>query len=124
MGDRPSAGRFQSEAVRRILFAMARTVAASHFVGRAAELGRLHAAFDAAKAGDAIALCIAGEAGVGKTRLVTRFAEQVSHAGGQVLLGGCIDLGEGSFAVRARDSSAARPRAPYYGPRAQPRGYR
>jgi hypothetical protein len=26
---------------------------------------------------------------------VTRFAEQVSHAGGQVLLGGCIDLGEG-----------------------------
>lgn len=97
MGDRPSAGRFQSEAVRRILFAMARTVAASHFVGRAAELGRLHAAFDANQAGDAIALCIAGEAGVGKTRLVTRFAEQVSHVGGQVLLGGCIDLGEGSL---------------------------
>ena len=96
----------------------------SHFVGRAAELGRLHAAFDAAQAGDAIALCIAGEAGVGKTRLVTRFAEQVSHAGGQVLLGGCIDLAEGSFAVRARDSSAARPRAPYQGPRAHPRDYR
>jgi predicted ATPase len=76
---------------------MARTVAASHFVGRAAELGRLHAAFDAAQAGEAIALCIAGEAGVGKTRLVTRFADQVSYAGGQVLLGGCIDLGEGSL---------------------------
>lgn len=96
-GDQPAAGRFQSEAVRRILFAMARTVAASNFVGRAAELGRLHAAFDSAQAGDAIALCVAGEAGVGKTRLVTRFAEQVSHAGGQVLLGGCIDLGEGSL---------------------------
>jgi DNA-binding CsgD family transcriptional regulator/tetratricopeptide (TPR) repeat protein len=96
-GDQPAVGRFQSEAARRILFAMARTVAASHFVGRAAELGRLHAAFDSAHAGDAIALCVAGEAGVGKTRLVTRFAEQVSHAGGQVLLGGCIDLGEGSL---------------------------
>jgi DNA-binding CsgD family transcriptional regulator/tetratricopeptide (TPR) repeat protein len=87
--------RFQSGAVRRILVAMARTVAASHFVGRAAELGRLHAAFDSARAGDPVTLCVGGEAGVGKTRLVTRFAEQVRETGGHVLLGGCIDLGEG-----------------------------
>ena len=88
---------FQSGAVRRILVAMARTVAASHFVGRAAELGRLHAAFDSARAGDPVTLCVGGEAGVGKTRLITRFADQVREAGGHVLLGGCIDLGEGSL---------------------------
>jgi predicted ATPase len=76
---------------------MARTVAASHFVGRAAELGRLHAAFDSARAGDPVTLCVGGEAGVGKTRLITRFADQVREAGGHVLLGGCIDLGEGSL---------------------------
>jgi DNA-binding CsgD family transcriptional regulator/tetratricopeptide (TPR) repeat protein len=76
---------------------MARTVAASHFVGRATELGQLQAAFDSARAGDPVTLCVAGEAGVGKTRLVTRFAEQVREAGGQVLMGGCIDLGEGSL---------------------------
>lgn len=54
---------------------MAGTFAASHFVGRATELGRLHAAFESARAGHTITLCVGGEAGVGKTRLVTRFAE-------------------------------------------------
>ena len=97
VGDQPAGNRFQSEAVRRILFAMARTVTASHFVGRAAELGRLHAALDSVQAGNPLTLYVAGEAGVGKTRLVTRFAEQVAESGGQVLLGSCIDLGEGSL---------------------------
>ena len=60
--------------------AMARSIADTQFVGRAAELGRLHAAFDSARAGDPVTLCIGGEAGVGKTRLVTRFAEQVKEA--------------------------------------------
>jgi DNA-binding CsgD family transcriptional regulator/tetratricopeptide (TPR) repeat protein len=76
---------------------MAGTFAASHFVGRAAELGRLHAAFASVRAGHTITMCVGGEAGVGKTRLVTRFAEQVQQAGGRVLLGGCIELGEGSL---------------------------
>ncbi len=76
---------------------MAGTVAASHFVGRAAELHRLHAAFEATRVGDPVTLCVAGEAGVGKTRLVTRFADQVRQAGGLVLIGGCIELGEGSL---------------------------
>jgi DNA-binding CsgD family transcriptional regulator len=97
VGDQPAVSRFQSEAVRRILFAMARTVTASHFVGRAAEFGRLHTALDSVQAGNPLTLYVAGEAGVGKTRLVTRFAEQVTESGGQVLLGSCIDLGEGSL---------------------------
>ena len=93
----PTVNQFPSEAVRRILIAMAGTVAASHFVGRAAELHRLHAAFEATRVGDPVTLCVAGEAGVGKTRLVTRFADQVRQAGGLVLIGGCIELGEGSL---------------------------
>jgi DNA-binding CsgD family transcriptional regulator/tetratricopeptide (TPR) repeat protein len=97
VGDQPDIGRFQSGAARRILFAMAGTVAASHFVGRVAELGRLHTAFESVRVGDPVTLCVGGEAGVGKTRLVTRFAEQVQEAGGRVLLGGCIELGEGSL---------------------------
>src|SRR6266487_2727405 len=62
-----------------------------------AELGRLEAAFAYASGGDPVTLCVGGEAGVGKTRLVTRFAGQVRGSGGQVLLGGCIELGEGSL---------------------------
>ena len=88
VGDQPAIGRFQSGAARRILFAMAGTVAASHFVGRVAELGRLHTAFESVRVGDPVTLCVGGEAGVGKTRLVTRFAEQVREASGRVLLAG------------------------------------
>jgi len=73
---------------------MAGIVASSRFVGRTAELGRLEAAFAYARGGDPLTLCVGGEAGVGKTRLITRFAGQVRGGGGQVLLGGCIELGE------------------------------
>jgi DNA-binding CsgD family transcriptional regulator/tetratricopeptide (TPR) repeat protein len=76
---------------------MARAVATSRFVGRTAELGRLEAAYTYASAGEPVTLCVGGEAGVGKTRLVTRFAGQVRGSGGRVLLGGCIELGEGSL---------------------------
>jgi DNA-binding CsgD family transcriptional regulator/tetratricopeptide (TPR) repeat protein len=89
-----AADRFQSKQAKRILFAMAGTVATSRFVGRVAELGRLEAAFAHAGGGEPLTMCVGGEAGVGKTRLVTRFAGQVRAAGGQVLLGGCIELGE------------------------------
>jgi DNA-binding CsgD family transcriptional regulator/tetratricopeptide (TPR) repeat protein len=73
---------------------MAGTVASSRFVGRTAELGRLEAAFARARGGDPLTLCVGGEAGVGKTRLITQFAGRVGSGGGQVLLGGCIELGE------------------------------
>jgi len=73
---------------------MAGTVASSRFVGRTAELGRLQAAFAHAGGGDPLTLCVGGEAGVGKTRLVARFAGRVRERGGQVLLGGCVELGE------------------------------
>ncbi len=76
---------------------MAGAVATSRFVGRGAELGRLKALFADVGGGEPATVCVGGEAGVGKTRLVTRFAGQVRGSGGQVLLGGCIELGEGSL---------------------------
>src|SRR6266511_1621090 len=76
---------------------MGGAAATSRFVGRRAELGRLEAAYAYAGAGEPVTLCVGGEAGVGKTRLVARFAGQVRGRGGRVLLGGCIELGEGSL---------------------------
>lgn len=64
------------------------------FVGRAAEIGRLTDALAHARAYRPAARLIAGEAGIGKTRLVSEFADQARAAGAQVLLGGCLQLGE------------------------------
>ena len=65
-------------------------------VGRAAELGRLQAALQLAHDGRSTTVLVAGEAGVGKTRLVASFAESAEAEGACVLLGGCLDLGEGA----------------------------
>ena len=72
-------------------------VTTSRFVGREAELGRLEAAFRAVDGGEPAAVCLGGEAGVGKTRLVSRFADRVRERGGTVLFGGCVELGEASL---------------------------
>ena len=64
------------------------------FVGRAAEIGRLTDALEHARGYRPAARLIAGEAGIGKTRLVSEFAGKARAAGAQVLLGGCLQLGE------------------------------
>ena len=76
---------------------MAGSATISGFIGRAAELGRLEAAY--ARIGDGIPLtvCVGGEAGVGKTRLVSEFTGRVLAGGGCVLTGGCIELAEASL---------------------------
>ncbi len=76
---------------------MARTLGDPAFVGRRAELARLAGALDRAKGGDAGAVLLGGEAGVGKTRLVGEFVRAAAAAGAQVLRGGCIELGEASL---------------------------
>ena len=43
--------------------------------------------------GGPAALLIGGEAGIGKTRLITEFAAMASGTGARVLAGGCLDLG-------------------------------
>jgi hypothetical protein len=88
---------FPSHLFERIIADMAGGVASARFVGRSVELGRLEAAFAQARSGAPVTVCVGGEAGVGKTRLVSEFAARVRQSGGRVLLGGCIELGEGAL---------------------------
>jgi DNA-binding CsgD family transcriptional regulator/tetratricopeptide (TPR) repeat protein len=67
-------------------------------VGRAAEAAQLWAAFERAQAGSPAAVVLAGEAGVGKTRLVTELLARVRAQGALALAGGCLDVGEGVVA--------------------------
>jgi len=70
-----------------------RTLVSPVFVGRDAELAALTAASDAAFAGNSTVVLLAGEAGVGKTRLVEEAAQRASEAGARVLAGSCIEMG-------------------------------
>jgi tetratricopeptide (TPR) repeat protein len=62
------------------------------FVGRVGELGRLERALEASRAGSGTAVLVAGEAGIGKTRLASELAARARAAGFEVLLGRSIDL--------------------------------
>jgi DNA-binding CsgD family transcriptional regulator len=62
------------------------------FVGRAAELAQLEHALEAARAGGGSTVLVAGEAGIGKSRLATELARRAREAGFEVLLGRSIDL--------------------------------
>jgi DNA-binding CsgD family transcriptional regulator len=62
------------------------------FAGRAAELGTLAQALAAAREGRGAAILVAGEAGIGKTRLAVEVAHRAREAGWQTLLGRSIDL--------------------------------
>jgi DNA-binding CsgD family transcriptional regulator/tetratricopeptide (TPR) repeat protein len=66
--------------------------ASAVFVGRERELGELGRALDAARAGSGTAVLVAGEAGIGKTRLASELARRARDAGFEVLLGRSIDL--------------------------------
>ncbi|HEX6868579.1 MAG TPA: AAA family ATPase [Candidatus Limnocylindrales bacterium] len=66
-------------------------------IGRAPERGLLAAAYARAVAGEARTIVLAGEAGIGKTRLVDAFAATVRADGGRVLIGGCLPLGSGGL---------------------------
>jgi DNA-binding CsgD family transcriptional regulator/tetratricopeptide (TPR) repeat protein len=66
------------------------------FVGRGEELGWLRNALEGVVAGEVATVLVGGEAGVGKSRLLTEFREQATTAGLRVLLGGCVDLGDGA----------------------------
>ncbi|HEX7195471.1 MAG TPA: AAA family ATPase, partial [Candidatus Limnocylindria bacterium] len=66
-------------------------------IGRATELARLKDALRLAHDGRSSSMVVAGEAGVGKTRLLAAFTELAEAEGAVVLAGGCIDLGEGAM---------------------------
>lgn len=63
-------------------------------VGRIAELASLRAAVASAGSGSATVLVLAGDAGVGKTRVLGEVAAAARAEGTRCLIGHCVDLGD------------------------------
>ncbi len=72
---------------------MAGILASSRIVGRAAELAALNDALRLATEGEPSFVLIGGDAGLGKTRLVTEFGAGARAAGARVLTGTCLNIG-------------------------------
>jgi DNA-binding CsgD family transcriptional regulator/tetratricopeptide (TPR) repeat protein len=75
---------------------MPRRISSSAFVGRHAELRRLDELLASVSSESFAAVLIGGEAGVGKTRLLSEFRASVEASGARYLVGACVDLGGGS----------------------------
>src|SRR4051794_24760236 len=69
----------------------------SRMIGRAAELAELEAALTDAASGRPSLVFVAGESGVGKTRILDEAARRTRAAGGRLLSGDCVELGEGEL---------------------------
>jgi predicted ATPase len=76
---------------------VARRVSSPEFVGRAEELAALQAALERARGGDATAVFVAGESGVGKTRLLRELDRLAADTGARVLRGACVAFGAGEL---------------------------
>jgi ATP/maltotriose-dependent transcriptional regulator MalT len=72
---------------------VATRVSASRLIGRAGELAELEAAFDEAANGAASLAFLAGESGVGKSRLLHTFLDRAREKGGCAIGGECVELG-------------------------------
>jgi ATP/maltotriose-dependent transcriptional regulator MalT len=66
-------------------------------VGRSGPLAALETALAEAARGRPSAIMVGGEAGVGKSRLISEFGERSGGAGARVLIGGCLELGAESL---------------------------
>jgi DNA-binding CsgD family transcriptional regulator/tetratricopeptide (TPR) repeat protein len=73
---------------------MARRLSSPVFIGRSKELDALLATADVAASGGASLSLVAGEAGVGKSRLVAEAAARLRDRGWLVLEGGSVALGD------------------------------
>jgi predicted ATPase len=72
-------------------------VASPAFVGRVEEFQTLEAARRRAADADPAVVLVGGEAGVGKTRLVTELTARCGTDGTRVLAGGCVPVGDGAL---------------------------
>jgi DNA-binding NarL/FixJ family response regulator len=77
---------------------MATRVTSAQFVGRETELTELRAALGDALTGYPTLAFVAGESGVGKTRLICELEHHAKREGIRVLTGECVDLGEDELA--------------------------
>lgn len=64
------------------------------FVARRAEFDQLRAALARARSGTAAAVLVSGDAGVGKSRLLAEFADDVRREGAPFILGRCLGLSD------------------------------
>ncbi|SDS23536.1 regulatory protein, luxR family [Jiangella sp. DSM 45060] len=64
------------------------------FTARSGESAQLRAALQRARGGTGGAVLLSGDAGVGKSRLLTEFLAEAEAAGAHVLLGRCVSVGE------------------------------
>jgi predicted ATPase len=69
-------------------------------VGRQAEIDRIIAAVDSASGRQGSVLLIAGEAGVGKTRLIDEAVRLTRTRGNVAVVGHCVELGPSRLCVR------------------------
>jgi DNA-binding CsgD family transcriptional regulator/tetratricopeptide (TPR) repeat protein len=76
---------------------VAATVISPDMVGRVAELDELRSAHHVVADGQPLTVLLSGEAGVGKSRLVTEFAAEASDAGARVVFTQCVELGSGGL---------------------------
>jgi DNA-binding CsgD family transcriptional regulator len=67
-------------------------------VGRDEQMAALDAAFASVRQGGPSAVLLGGEAGVGKSRLVSEFGRTAASAGARVLTGACLELGTDGLA--------------------------
>ena len=72
---------------------MATRMTSSRLIGRVAELAELEAAFGDAADGRPSLAFVAGESGVGKSRMVAEFARRTRESGARVAIGECVELG-------------------------------
>lgn len=82
------------------------------FVGRADEIAALHDSWARVCDGHTLLVVVTGEAGMGKSRLLSEFAPHVHGAGGRVLFGACFeDVTDpyGPFAHAVANEVADRP---------------
>jgi len=77
---------------------MAGRISSPRFVGRVAELDVLQRALARASSGTGTAVLVAGEAGIGKSRLVSEFEVWARGREALVLIGECVELTEGELA--------------------------
>ena len=76
---------------------MSSPVATAELIGRALESDALDAALSRAAEGSPEIVIVAGEAGIGKTRLIAEFADRARARPALVLQGGCLDLADGGM---------------------------
>src|SRR5262245_24048822 len=77
---------------------MAGALSSQAIVGRVAELEALATAFSRAQDGQPAMVIVGGDAGIGKSRLVSEFGARARAEGARVLVGGCLNLDGGGLA--------------------------